>query len=117
MPTMSAALSTLRREEVARATSGLNVLLRLGGSVGTTLEAVLLTSQLSARLPSNGEERCVLGTARNLLPAARPFMLQGLGEAFAHTFVWEFVALVLAIVAAFFLPRKRVDHPSVVEHP
>jgi hypothetical protein len=36
-------------------------------------------------------------------------MLQGLGEAFAHTFVWGFVVLVLAIVTASFLPRKKVD--------
>jgi hypothetical protein len=36
-------------------------------------------------------------------------MLQGLAEAFAHTFVWVFVVLVLAMIAASFLPRKRVD--------
>jgi hypothetical protein len=36
-------------------------------------------------------------------------MLQGLAEAFAHTFVWGFVVLVLAMIAASFLPRKRVD--------
>jgi hypothetical protein len=106
---MSAALSTLKRDEVARATSGLNVLLRLGGSVGTALAAVLLTSQLSTRLPSSGNEPSALSTARNLSPAARSLMLQGLGEAFAHTFVWGFVVLVLAIVTASFLPRKKVD--------
>jgi len=109
MPTMSAALSTLKRDEVARATSGLNVLLRLGGSVGTALAAVLLTSQLSTRLPSSGSEPSALSTARNLSPAARSLMLQGLAEAFAHTFVWGFVVLVLAMIAASFLPRKRVD--------
>jgi hypothetical protein len=103
---MSAALSTLKRDEVARATSGLNVLLRLGGSVGTALAAVLLTSQLSTRLPSSGSEPSALSTARNLSPAARSLMLQGLAEAFAHTFVWGFVVLVLAMIAASFLPRK-----------
>jgi predicted methyltransferase MtxX (methanogen marker protein 4) len=36
-------------------------------------------------------------------------MLQGLAEAFAHTFVWGFVVMVLAMIAASFLPRKRVD--------
>jgi EmrB/QacA subfamily drug resistance transporter len=43
MPTMSATLRALRREEIARATSGLNVVLRVGGSIGTALLAVILT--------------------------------------------------------------------------
>ena len=109
MPTMSAALSTLKRDEVARATSGLNVLLRLGGSVGTALAAVLLTSQLSTRLPSGGDEASALSTARSLSPAARSLMLQGLAEAFSHTFVWGFVVLLLAIFTVSFLPRKKVE--------
>ena len=57
----------------------------------------------------SGSEPSALSTARNLSPAARSLMLQGLAEAFAHTFVWGFVVLVLAMIAASFLPRKRVD--------
>jgi EmrB/QacA subfamily drug resistance transporter len=111
MPTMSAALSTLKRDEVARTTSGLSVLLRVGGSVGTALAAVALTQQLSS-LPSGGNEPFTLSAARTLPPAARTVMLQGLGEAFAHTFLWGFGILVLAFVAALFLPRHAVPVPA-----
>jgi hypothetical protein len=50
MPAMSAALGALRRDEVARATTGLNVVLRVGGSIGTALVAVVLTHQLARLL-------------------------------------------------------------------
>jgi hypothetical protein len=44
-------------------------------------------------------------------------MLQGLAEAFSHTFVWGFVVLLLAMIAASFLPRKRIDPtPSSSTH-
>ena len=108
MPTMSAALSTLKRGEVARASSGLNALLRVGGSVGTALAAVELTHQLS-RLPSSGNEPFTLSTARTLSPAARAVVLQGLSGAFAHTFLWGFGILVLAFVTALFLPRQQAE--------
>jgi hypothetical protein len=32
-----------------------------------------------------------------------------LGRAFGHTFLWSFGTVVLAFVAALFLPRKRIE--------
>src|SRR5439155_14653784 len=46
MPTMSAAMQTLRRAEVARATTTLNILRNLGASIGTAVLSVLLTHEL-----------------------------------------------------------------------
>jgi len=106
MPTMSAALGTLKRDEVARATSGLNVLLRVGGSVGTALAAVMLTYQLSTLLPS-ASGQFNLGVARDLPPAVRAAMHPALGEAFSHTFLYSFAISALTFVAALFLPRKK----------
>jgi EmrB/QacA subfamily drug resistance transporter len=42
MPAMTAAFAALRREEVSHATPQLNVLNRIGGSIGTTVLAVVL---------------------------------------------------------------------------
>ena len=54
MPAMAAAYATLTRDAVPRATSALNVLQRVGGSIGTALLAVVLQHQIttSSRPPA-----------------------------------------------------------------
>jgi MFS family permease len=47
MPAMSAAFASLRREELSDATPQLNVLQRVGGSIGTAVLAVVLQRSLS----------------------------------------------------------------------
>jgi EmrB/QacA subfamily drug resistance transporter len=79
MPAMSAALRTLRHDEVARTTSGLNALLRVGGSIGTAIFAVALTYLRS---------------------------VVGIGAAFGNVFLWSLLFVMLALAAALFLPRK-----------
>jgi MFS family permease len=48
MPAMAAAYSPLHPEEIPRATSALNTLQRIGGSIGTALLAVVLQHRLVA---------------------------------------------------------------------
>ena len=50
MPAMAAAYATLSHADVPRATSALNVLQRVGGSVGTALLAVVLQHEIRAQL-------------------------------------------------------------------
>src|SRR2546423_3382877 len=52
MPAMASAYAVLRRDQVPEATSVLNTLQRLGGSIGTALLAVVLSDQASAVLGS-----------------------------------------------------------------
>jgi EmrB/QacA subfamily drug resistance transporter len=47
MPTMAAAFASLKRSELASATPQLNVLQRVGGSIGTAVLAVVLTRALT----------------------------------------------------------------------
>jgi hypothetical protein len=109
MPAMSGALGTLRRDEVARATCGLNVVLRVGGSIGTALVAVVLTYELSRSLGPAGNTDGGLNAVRNI-PTAGQIQTSAvvLGRAFRHTFLWSFGTVVLALVGALFLPRKRI---------
>ena len=51
MPAMAAAYATLDSAAVPRATSALNVMQRIGGSLGTALLAVVLQGEISDRLP------------------------------------------------------------------
>jgi EmrB/QacA subfamily drug resistance transporter len=109
MPAMSGALGVLRRDEVARATSGLNVVLRVGASIGTALLAVVLTHELSRLLGSTGNEGSGLNAVRSIPTAGQIQTMAVLGRAFGHTFLWSFGTVVLAFVAALFLPRKRIE--------
>ena len=74
MPAMTAAYSWLDTGQVPRATSALNTLQRIGGSVGTVLLAVILQRQ----------ERST----------------PELATAFAHTFAWAAGLTMLAVLPA-----------------
>ncbi|MFT4034233.1 MAG: DHA2 family efflux MFS transporter permease subunit [Patulibacter sp.] len=110
MPAMSAAMRTLARDEVARATSGLNVVQRVGGALGSAVLAVVLTHQLQGALPAGGGE-AGLGAAAALPRAEQAEILPLIGHAFAHTFWWSFAVIALAFIPAYFLPR---DKPALV---
>jgi EmrB/QacA subfamily drug resistance transporter len=83
MPAMAAAYATLERSQVPRATPMLNVLQRVGGSLGTAVLAVILQHELLAR---PGEH----GTA-----------------AFAHTYWWVLAGTAVALVPAIVLARTQ----------
>ncbi len=109
MPAMSAALSAIERHAVARVTAGLNVLQRVGGSIGTALLAVVLSHQLAAAMPAGASaahlhdgQAVPAGFAGQVAPA--------LGAAFGHTFRWSLVLVVCALVAAMFIRRQA--HPA-----
>jgi EmrB/QacA subfamily drug resistance transporter len=84
MPAMAAAYSTLERWQVPRATPLLNVVQRVGGSLGTALLAVVLQRQLAG--------------ARE--PAA-------VAEGFGHAYWWAMAITALALVPALVLARAQ----------
>ena len=86
MPAMAAAYSTLERWQVPRATPMLNVMQRVGGSLGTAVLAVVLQHQL-ARAGNRG---------------AGP-----VATAFAHTYWWAMATTAVALVPALVLARAQ----------
>jgi len=110
MPSMSAALASVQRHEIARVTGGMNVVQRVGGSVGTALLAVVLSHQMASVMPVTGIHEAGLAGARAMTPAMHAAVLPALGHAFGNTFIWALGVAVLGLVAACFLPRKRVVH-------
>ncbi|MFI0444850.1 MDR family MFS transporter [Actinomadura sp. 6N118] len=106
MPTMSAALTTLTKSAVPRATSSLNIILQLGGSFGAALLAVVLSNQLRSNLqvaaPGGGGE----GRIGEIPDEIRERFGPMLAESFSHTF-WVALGLTaVLIVPALLLPRK-----------
>jgi len=86
MPAMAAAYATLERTQVPRATPMLNVLQRVGGSLGTAILAVVLQHQLTA----------AVGHGRD-----------GVAAAFADTYWWVMAGTAVAIVPALVLARTQ----------
>jgi EmrB/QacA subfamily drug resistance transporter len=109
MPIMSGAMQTLRRAQVARATTSLNIIQQVGASIGTAVMAVVLTSALQARFPGGG------GAPGQTIPAeVRAHVAPLMAAAFGETFWWAVALLAVAFAVAFLLPRHK---PEPVEDP
>jgi hypothetical protein len=107
MPTMSAAYQTLGREAISRATAALNVIQRVGGSVGTALLAVLLARDIHSRLPAAGNAG--LDGLQAVPPAAREHAAPLLADAFSQTFLVALGVTALALLPALLLPRQAPE--------
>ncbi len=110
MPAMAAAYQTLRRDQVPRATSAINIIQRVGGSVGTALLAVVLERQITSHV-SGASGTFSLGGS-TLSAAARAHAAPSLATAFAHTFWWAFALAALALVPALMLPKRAGGDPG-----
>jgi len=102
-PSMAVAYQGLAREAVPQATSTINVVQRIGGSLGTALLAVVLQTAIDARPSGRGA-----GPAADRHEQAAA----GLAHAFATTF-WVALALTAtALVPALLLPGRPRQHTS-----
>jgi len=112
MPAMAAAYATLESAEVPRATPMLNVLQRIGGSLGVAVLTVILENSLQSQvsqatggrgLPGGGD-----GAVGGTLPdAVRERLVDPLGAAFAHAYTWSLVGILVALVPALLLMREE----------
>ena len=85
MPAMTAAFASLRRDQVNDASPQLNVIQRVGGSLGTAVIAVVLQSKLTS-----------------LGPHPTP---DATASAFAQTYLWVVILSLAALIPAVFLWR------------
>jgi EmrB/QacA subfamily drug resistance transporter len=93
MPSMAAAYAMLTPAAVPRATSALNIVRQIGGSLGTAVLALVLQAQIRSAVGAGG--------ALHQLPEnLRVRAASSLADAFAHTFAWAVGMSVLAIVPA-----------------
>jgi EmrB/QacA subfamily drug resistance transporter len=112
MPAMAAAYATLERSDVPRATPMLNVLQRVGGSLGVAVLTVVLENQLQSQVAGatggrgipGGGDGAVGGTLPN---AVRERLVDPLGAAFAHAYTWSLVGILVALVPALLLMREE----------
>ncbi len=106
MPAMAAAYQTLSREQVPRASTAINIVQRVGGSIGTALVAVVLEHQISVQI--HGASGGLSGVS-GVTAAERARIAQPLSVAFGHTFWWALGLTAVALVPALLLPRRPAE--------
>jgi EmrB/QacA subfamily drug resistance transporter len=106
MPVTAAAYFDLSHAEIPKASTVMNIVRTIGGSVATALFAVVLERQIVSNLKAAGIKvpggsAGVVGATGKLPPA----VADPVAAAFAHTFWWSFFAILLAFVPTLFLPN------------
>jgi EmrB/QacA subfamily drug resistance transporter len=115
MPAMASAYAVLRSDQVPGATSVLNTLQRLGGSIGTALLAVVLSDQARAA-PGSGAANSG-GLLQTLSPATRARVAGPLATAFGNTFWWALGATLIALLPASILAlTERRERRATATH-
>jgi EmrB/QacA subfamily drug resistance transporter len=129
MPLFTSAMKTLRAHEVARGSTLLNITQQVSSSVGVALMSVLLTNNLNDSPVVPGTETApgagggITETGAAILANTRPHVFaqlhvdpaavaRGLADAassFAHTYWVAWILVVLTLVPAFMLPRRREE--------
>ncbi len=109
MPIMTSALKTLTHQQVARGSTLLNITQQIASSVGVATMSVLLTSHLkdaSLAGPAIAAQNDP-ALADQLGPAAVAQGLAQAAEAFADTYWVAWGLVLLTLVPALMLPRRR----------
>jgi len=108
MPAMAASYADLAHDDVPRATTSLNIVQRVGGSIGTAFMAVMLQRQMVHHLASFGAHSgsANLSTISTLPPSLLARIGSPLAHAFGSTFWYSLVLVAVAFIPASFLPRR-----------
>jgi EmrB/QacA subfamily drug resistance transporter len=104
MPSMAVAYQAVPAEAVAQATSTINVIQRVAGSVGTALLAVVLQRSIATNLPGLDGG---IGALAALTQGGRSQAAPALADAFGTTFWVAFALVATALIPALLLPRIR----------
>lgn len=115
MPVIAAGYQNLSHAQVPRATTVMNILQRVGGSIATALVAVVLQRQIAQAFPHGSAALSSSGALPSTTTAPPPHVQQLLSEAFAHSFWWVFGMVVLIMVPAMALPRRSVAPDADVD--
>ncbi len=110
MPVFAASYRNLTHANVPKATSATNIIRQVGGSLGVAIFAVVLQTQITARLGPSGTA-LEAGLRRASLSD-----LTKLASAFDHSFWWSFGTCAIAVIPALFLPKTGIArHDAALE--
>jgi EmrB/QacA subfamily drug resistance transporter len=122
MPIMSAALKTLKQDQVSRASTSLNIIQQVAASIGTALLSVILFNATKEKMAplveaaaAQGAPPPATGSINDIPEPARTQVANLLADAFSSTFVWALILLAVAFLPALLLPRGKGGSPAVIE--
>ncbi|HXN58820.1 MAG TPA: DHA2 family efflux MFS transporter permease subunit [Acidimicrobiales bacterium] len=109
MPVTAAAYFDLSHAEIPKASTVMNIVRLIGGSVATAAFAVVLERQIIANLgplaTKAGGSAGVISSTVKLPPA----VADPVAAAFAHTFWWSVGAIMIAFIPTLFLPNHAAN--------
>ena len=106
MPVTAAAYFGLSHAEIPKASTTMNIVRQVGGSVATALFAVVLERQIVTQL---GPAAAKAGGSTGVISstgALPPQVADPVAAAFAHTFWWAVGAILIAFIPTLFLPNR-----------
>ncbi|MGW0042773.1 DHA2 family efflux MFS transporter permease subunit [Rhodococcus sp. NPDC003348] len=113
MPIMTAAMQTLTDQTVARGSTLMNIVQQVAGSIGTATMSVVLTNQMLDR--GLDTKTVAMQHVPEVAAAQPPGMAEQIlgqaADAFGNTFMVALVLLLLTLIPAFFLPRRKPAAP------
>jgi EmrB/QacA subfamily drug resistance transporter len=130
MPTMTAAMQAVPPAAIARTSTAMNIIRQGGASIGTAILSVILASAITSNLSAVFGSRTAasgsggLAALQHLPPGAHQAVAGPLADAFASTFVWALLLIVVAFIPAAGMAlsgRRRPltatvgDRPVVIE--
>jgi EmrB/QacA subfamily drug resistance transporter len=112
MPIMTSALKTLRTADVARGSTLLNITQQIASSIGVAVMSVILTNGLkdaplaypAIAARHNSQIAAQIGGEAGIKEG-----LAQAANAFAHTYWVAFALVLVTVVSALFLPRRREE--------
>jgi EmrB/QacA subfamily drug resistance transporter len=115
MPAISAAYQTLAAPQVPRASTTINIVQRVGGSIGTALVAVVLEHQIRVQVHglAGGLTAATTAPASEMAKVAQP-----LATAFGNTFWWVVGMTLVAMIPALLLvraPARAAEAPTLID--
>ncbi|RMI33517.1 DHA2 family efflux MFS transporter permease subunit [Nocardia stercoris] len=122
MPTMTSAIQTLSRDQIARGSTLMNIINQVGASIGTATISMVLTLLLKRNPPvppaqPTSPDPSALAEFKLKMAEFGAAMSKHAGEAFAHTYIVAVCLIVLTLVPAFFLPRTKPEMPADSDEP
>ena len=105
MPITTSALQTLLPKDMARASTATNIVQQTAGAIGSAVMATILAALLAGKfgVPTNLGQIAATTAIHHGVPGAA----DQAASAFGSTFVWALVLVVLCVIPALFLPKRR----------
>ncbi len=103
MPIFAAAYFDLTNADIPRASTTLNIVRQVGGSVAVALFAVVLQRQIVTNLGAKAGSGSALLSQTAKLP---PVVASKVSAAFAHTFWWSVITILIAFIPTLLLPNR-----------